>query len=479
MNDYHALDNSLVESSLGNNAEERGWLSVRRGQRQWSGDGIDVVHCAAVGSVDDGKSTLIGRLLYDSGQLTEDQLVDASRTRGRLGHFDPAKVTDGLRAEREQGITIDVGYRYASFFGRRVVIADCPGHVQYTANTATGASKADVVLALVDATRWSTDPLTEQTKLHLAISSLFGVSSLIACINKMDLVGWSEEVFHTIAAQVRSTAGCLGMHDVTVIPISALHGDNVVRRSELSFFYSGPTVAEALGRVHTRPTPPGTRLPIQLVLRKDGSRRYAGMLVGGRVHVNQEVVVLPFAQTTRVRALFDLDQEVEEVTAPASVAVELEDDLDVGRGDLIAAVDDSPEVVTELSAILCFFDNCKEVETRKYLVKHTTRITAARISSLEGILCPNDLSVTPISANSISANSIVLARVELATPLAVDSYASNPTTGSFILVEQSSNAVLAAGIVGLPSNLLGHNGVAAPYGKTSRMADTRYSIGHW
>src|ERR1700728_1529411 len=306
------------------------------------GSGVDILRFAAIGSVDDGKSTLIGRLLFDTQQLFDDQLEAvsvASRRRG-IAEMDLSLVTDGLRAEREQGITIDVAYRYAATPTRKYIIADCPGHVQYTANMATGASTADLALVVVDVT----SGLREQTRRHTCITALLGVDQLIVVANKMDLVDWNRDAYENVAAQMQALARRLSIESCTVVPISALHGDNVVERSSAAPWYRGPTVLEALesapaggwASVHGTHVGTGARLPVQWVLRHHAGRSYAGIVGGGALRPGDEVVVLPGGQRTTVRAVTTYDGVLNEAPVGVSVSVELDDDIDVSRGDLIA-----------------------------------------------------------------------------------------------------------------------------------------------
>src|SRR5580704_4809024 len=346
---------------------------------------MDLLRFAAVGSVDDGKSTLIGRLLHDTKQLFDDQLeavATASQRRGAEG-VDLAFVTDGLRAEREQGITIDVAYRYASTPRRKFVIADCPGHVQYTRNMATGASTADLAVAVVDATVG----VREQTRRHTCIAALLGVRHLVVAANKMDLAGWDEAAYRSVTEQVDALAGRLGLETVVVVPVSALLGDNVAEPSAHMPWYVGPTL---LGVLEEAPTGTwadtsgaGARLPVQWVVRHPGGgRSYAGMVSGGTFRPGDAVTVLPGGQRSRLTSVETFDGPLDEAPASLSVTVRLDDDLDVSRGDLIAPIDTSPEVVREFDATLCWFADPPVEAGRRFRLKHTTRLTPAHVLSV-------------------------------------------------------------------------------------------------
>ncbi|HZT67578.1 MAG TPA: GTP-binding protein [Acidimicrobiales bacterium] len=408
---------------------------------------MDLLRFAIIGSVDDGKSTLIGRLLNDTRQLFEDQIAAleaVSRRRG-LSEVELAFVTDGLRAEREQGITIDVAYRYAATPRRKLVIADCPGHVQYTRNMATGASNADLAVVVVDASAG----LKEQTRRHLCISALLGVTEVLLCVNKMDLVDWSQEAFERAVEEVEDLADHLTITGVTAIPISALHGDNVAEPSDRSPWYGGPTVFEALDSAKVgEPVSGGGRMPVQWVVRHRDGRAYAGMISGGPLRVGEEVLVLPSRRSSRIASLSTFDGEFEEAWPGQSVTVVLADDLDVARGDMLAAAVDPPDTVTELEATVCWFADRPLQAGDRYRVKHTTRSCAAIVQAVEGRLDVNHLKVGP--AERLAANDIGLIRLAVATPLAVDSYRRNRTTGSFVIVDESTNATLGAAMVGQP-----------------------------
>ena len=420
-----------------------------------AGVAMDLLRFAAVGSVDDGKSTLIGRLLFDTRQLFDDQVaavVAASARRG-VGEVDLSFVTDGLRAEREQGITIDVAYRYAATPRRKFVIADCPGHVQYTHNMATGASTADLALVVVDAV----NGLREQTRRHACIAALLGVDQFIVCANKMDLVGWEEAAYLQVVEEMAALAERLGVASCTVIPISALHGDNVVAPSDAAPYYGGPTVIEALesapaGRwaaAHTRRGGGGTRLAVQWVLRHPkGGRSYAGMVNGGPLAAGDEVLVLPEGRRTRVRAIETFDGPLEVAPVGLSVSVTLADDLDVSRGDLLAAVDDPPAVRRELEATVCWFGERPLRVGDRLRVKHTTRTTPARVVEVRHRLDVHRLHLEP--AEELADNDVGVAVLAAASPLAVDPYLRDRVTGSFVLVDEATNATLAAGMVGPP-----------------------------
>ncbi len=416
--------------------------------------GVDLLRFAAIGSVDDGKSTLIGRLLFDTRQLFDDQLeaVSVASQRRGIGEMDLSLVTDGLRAEREQGITIDVAYRYAATPTRKFIIADCPGHVQYTANMATGASTADLALVVVDAT----GGLREQTRRHTCIAALLGVDQLVVVANKMDLVGWDRDAYRRVDDEMRPLAQRLSVASCTVIPISALHGDNVVERSGAAPWYEGPTVLEALeaapaggwAAVHGDHRGSGTRLPVQWVLRHEGGRSYAGIVDGGPLRVGTEVLVLPDGRSTTVRAINTYDRALVEAPVGMSVSVELADDIDVSRGDLIASADEPPLVTSELEATVCWFGARPLRAGDRLRIKHTTRVAPARVGAVVSRLEVNGLTLK--EADELADNEIGVVRLTTGVPLAVDPYATNRVTGSFVLIDEATNATLAACMVGTP-----------------------------
>jgi sulfate adenylyltransferase large subunit len=394
--------------------------------------------------VDDGKSTLIGRLLFDAKAILADQLeaVEAvSRRRGGSGP-DLALVTDGLRAEREQGITIDVAYRYFATPRRRFIIADTPGHAQYTRNMVTGASTADLALILVDAR----EGLTQQSRRHAAIARLLGLRHVTVAVNKMDLVDHSEGAFDAIAREFCAWTARIDLHDITFIPVSALHGDNVVTRSERLGWYAGPPLLEHLETVQVTAEPAElpARLPIQHVIRADG-RRYAGQVAAGILRRGDEVVVLPAGTRTRVLAIEAPDGEREAAPAGLSVAVRLADDVDVGRGDLLAAADGAPAAVRDLAATICWLGDAPARPGGRYLLKHTTRTVRARLESIDHRL---DVQTRePVPAAELALNDIARVRVRTGDAVLADAYADSRATGAFILVDEATNDTVGAGMV--------------------------------
>ena len=420
---------------------------------------MDMLQFAAVGSVDDGKSTLIGRLLFDTRQLFDDQVeaVAAASARRGVGTVDLSFVTDGLRAEREQGITIDVAYRYAATPRRKFVIADCPGHVQYTRNMATGASTADLALMVVDVT----SGLREQTRRHACIAALLGVGQFVVCANKMDLVDWDEAVYRGVADEMAALCERLGVGSCSVIPVSALHGDYVVEPSQAAPWYRGPTVLDALESApaggwaaatsagSVQASGPGARLPVQWVLRRPGGgRSYAGMVNGAPLHAGHEVVVLPEGWRTTVTGIETYDGPLPAAHVGLSVSVDLADDLDVSRGDLIADAGDPPQVAKDMVATVCWFADRPLRAGDRLRVKHTTRTTPARVGTLRGRLDVNRLELDP--ATELVNNDIGVVEITTAVPLAVDPYTKDRITGSFVLIDELNNATVAAGMVGEP-----------------------------
>jgi sulfate adenylyltransferase large subunit len=411
-----------------------------------------LLRLAAIGSVDDGKSTLLGRLLHDTRQLFDDQmeaLASASRRYGADG-VDLAFVTDGLRAEREQGITIDVAYRYASTPERKFVIADCPGHVQYTQNMATGASTADLALVVVDATAG----LQDQTRRHCSIAALVGVRHAVVAVNKMDRVAWDRDAFEAVGDDGEALLGRLGLETATSVPVSALRGDNVVGRSAHMPWYGGPTLLEVLeaapAAAWALEASAGPRLPVQWVVRHPGGgRSYAGMVSGGTLRAGDAVVVLPGGQRTTLASVETFDGPLEEASSSMSVRVRLADELDVSRGDLVAPADCPPEVSREFHATLCWFGETPLEEGRRLRVKHTTRTTPAMVQSVERRLDVGTMELHEAAA--LGANEIGVVRLSVATPLALDSYRANRVTGSFLVIDERTNATVAAGMVGVPA----------------------------
>jgi sulfate adenylyltransferase large subunit len=416
---------------------------------------MDLLRFATVGSVDDGKSTLIGRLLFDTRLLFDDQVtaIETASERRGLDEVDLSFVTDGLRAEREQGITIDVAYRYAATPHRKFVIADCPGHVQYTRNMATGASTADLALVLVDAT----SGLREQTRRHICIAALLGVDNLVVCANKMDLVDWDRTAYQHIADEMEALAHRLGISSCIVIPISALLGDNVVERSEAATWYDGPTVLDALESAqaggwatqHGAGRGSGARLPVQWVLRQPGGgRNYAGMVNGGPFRVGDPVVVLPEGAPSTVSAIETADGPLHRAEVGQSVSIRLADHLDVSRGDLIAAAEGPPEVTDSFEATVCWFQERPLAAGDRLRLKHTTRVTPVVVDEVMGTFDVNELTVT--EATELKENDIGVVKLRTATPLAVDSYQADRITGSFVLIDELTFATIAAGMVGPP-----------------------------
>ncbi|HEX3795641.1 MAG TPA: GTP-binding protein [Acidimicrobiales bacterium] len=418
-------------------------------------DSMDLLRFATIGSVDDGKSTLIGRLLFDTLQLFDDQIdaINTASERRGLGEVDLSFVTDGLRAEREQGITIDVAYRYAATPHRKFVIADCPGHIQYTRNMATGASTADLALVLVDATAG----LREQSRRHICIAALLGVDQLVVCANKMDLVDWDKSAYQGIVDEMETLARQLGLVTCTVIPISALDGDNVVERSESAPWYDGPTVLDALESAnaggwasqHGLRQGNGGRLPVQWVLRQPGGgRSYAGMVNGGPFRTGDPIVVLPEGKYSTIKAIETADGPIPRAEVGLSISLTLNDDIDISRGDLISSLEEPPTVTDDFVATVCWFHDRPLVAGDRLKLKHTTRVTPVVVESVEGIFDVNQLEVS--EASELAENDIGIVRLRTASPLALDSYSIDRITGSFVLIDELTMATVAAGMVGPP-----------------------------
>ncbi|MFC3449193.1 adenylyl-sulfate kinase [Amycolatopsis speibonae] len=413
-----------------------------------------LVRLATAGSVDDGKSTLIGRLLFDSKTVFTDQLEAIERTSRDRGEAYPnlALLTDGLRAEREQGITIDVAHRYFATPRRKFIIADTPGHVQYTRNMVTGASTADLALVLIDARKG----VLEQSRRHSFLASLLGIPHLVLCVNKMDLVDWSQERFEEIREDFRRFAMKLQVHDLTFVPMSALHGDNVVHRGAGMPWYEGTSLLHHLEQVHVASDRNliDARFPVQYVIREHSRdfRGYAGTVAGGVFKPGDEVAVLPSGFTTTVRAIWGPGgTPVTEAFASQAVTIELADDLDLGRGDLICRPGNRPHTSRDVDAMVCWFAEQDALKPgSQYVVRHTTRETKAEIRDLD-----YRLDVTTLhrdeTAKSLSLNEIGRIRLRARQPLLFDSYRRNRSTGGFLLVDEHSGATVAAGMITGPS----------------------------
>ncbi len=412
----------------------------------------DLLRFATAGSVDDGKSTLIGRLLYDSKAIFEDQLAAVEATSAARGdeYTNLALLTDGLRAEREQGITIDVAYRYFATPRRKFIIADTPGHIQYTRNMVTGASTADLALILVDARKG----LVEQSRRHAFLCSLLRVPHMVLCINKMDLVDWSQEVYDQLHAEFTAFATKLDVPDLSVIPISALRGDNVVTRSENMPWYDGSSLLHHLENVHIASDRNlvDVRFPVQYVIRPQQSRgldyrAYAGQVASGVLKPGDEVMVLPSGFTTRIAGIDFNGREVAQAYPPMSVAIRLADELDVSRGDLICRPHNQPDASQDIEAMICWMDEQKPLRPGvKYTVKHTTRSVRAMVKSLQYRLDVNTLHRDEAAA-SLGLNEIGRVRLRTTAPLLCDDYRRNRATGGFILIDEATNRTVGAGIV--------------------------------
>jgi len=404
----------------------------------------DLLRLATAGSVDDGKSTLIGRLLFDAKAVLADQLEHVEQVSARRGTpLDLALLTDGLRAEREQGITIDVAYRPFATARRRFIIADTPGHAQYTRNMVTGASTADLALILVD----PRGGMTEQSRRHIAIAKLLGIPHVVVCVNKMDLVGHAEEAFDAVVREVLEWSARLDLHEIAFIPISALHGDNVVERSEQMPWYGGEPLLAHLESVPLHRLDGPARLPVQYVIRHPPAQRrlYAGQLAAGALAVGDEIAVLPSGARSRVAAIEGPSGPLEEAAAPLSISVALEDELDVSRGDLIAPAAGAPAPVRELAATLCWLGDAPARPGARYLLKHGTRTVRAKLDGIDHRL---DLqALDRAAAAELVLNDLAHVRLRLGEPLAADTYAACRATGAFILIDEATNDTVAAGMV--------------------------------
>jgi sulfate adenylyltransferase subunit 1 len=421
---------------------------------------VDLLRFNTCGSVDDGKSTLIGRLLYDSKSLMEDQLEALERSADITGggQINLANLTDGLRAEREQGITIDVAYRYFATPHRKFIIADTPGHVQYTRNMVTGASSANLSVILLDARLG----VIEQSRRHACVASLLRIPHLVVAVNKMDLVDWSEERFVEIRNQFEEFLPRLDMKDIKFIPVSALYGDNVVHRSTYTPWYPGPTLLGHLESVHI-----GSdwnlndfRLPVQWVNRprnpQDASihdfRGFSGQIAGGIVRVGQQVMVLPSGFTSTIKEIWTLDGPLQEAFCPQSVTLVLEHDIDVSRGDIFVDPNDLPGASSELHAKVCWMHPRPLQRGKKYFLKHTTQTVQAVVSTIEHRINVSTLDAEP-ETPELAMNDIGEIRLRTSKPIIFDAYATNRLTGSFILIEQGTNATVAAGMLFPPTEV--------------------------
>jgi sulfate adenylyltransferase subunit 1 len=409
---------------------------------------MDLLRFITAGSVDDGKSTLIGRLLYDSKSILADQLeaLEKQSRNKEDGEIDLALLTDGLRAEREQGITIDVAYKYFSTPKRKFIIADAPGHIQYTRNMVTGASNANLIVILVDAR----NGVVEQTRRHSIIASLLNIPHVVVAINKMDLVDYSEDVYNNIAIDYAEIAKTLGLRDVVYLPISALKGDNIVDKSDKLTWYEGPTLLQLLEETKLEKDVNLThaRMPVQYVIRPQTDelhdyRGYAGKIASGIYRKGDAVTVLPAGLTSRIKSVETGGREVEEAFAPQSVVLQLEDDIDISRGDLIVKNDHQPRVDQELSVLLCWMDTKPLIQGNKYLLQLGSRVVRSVVKEIEYQLDVNTLEKN-LSPGNIGLNDVVKATIRTASPLPFDSYRELQANGGAILIDETSYVTVGA-----------------------------------
>ncbi|WP_417882406.1 sulfate adenylyltransferase subunit 1 [Xanthomarina gelatinilytica] len=414
-------------------------------------DNNQLLRFTTAGSVDDGKSTLIGRLLYDSKSIFEDQLQAIETTSKKKGHegVDLALFTDGLRDEREQGITIDVAYRYFTTPKRKFIIADTPGHIQYTRNMVTGASTANAAIILVDARHG----VIEQTKRHSFIASLLQIPHVIVCINKMDLVGYSEEAYNKVINQFEEFSSKMLVKDVRFIPISALKGDNVVNRSKNMDWYQGAPLLHTLETLHISSdiNKVDARFPVQTVLRPQSEthrdyRGYAGRVASGIFRVGDDITVMPSGFTSKIKSINLYNKELEEAYAPMSVSMTLEDDIDISRGDMIVRSNNKPEAIQDIEVMLCWLNNSPAKPRAKYSIRHTSNEQKAMIKEVVYKFNINTLDRITGDAE-LKMNDICKVKLRTTKPLMVDSYRENRTTGSIILVDDATNETVAAGMI--------------------------------
>ena len=412
---------------------------------------MELLRFTTAGSVDDGKSTLIGRLLYDSKSIFEDQVaqIEATSTKRGLDHVDLSLFTDGLKDEREQGITIDVAYRYFATPKRKFIIADTPGHVQYTRNMVTGASTANLALILVDARKG----VIEQTKRHTFIASLLQIPHVFVCINKMDLVDYDQAAYNKVVKEYSDFAAKLNVQDVRFIPMSALHGDNVVTRSENMDWYEGGTLLHNLETVHISSDHNlrDCRFPVQTVIRPHSDeyhdfRGYAGRVAGGIFKKGDTVVALPSGLESKIAAIHTMTGELEEAFPPQSVTITLEDDIDISRGDVLVRPENRPEGKQDLDVMLCWLNANPPRPRAKYVIKHTTAEARAMITEIQYKMDINTLHSME-DDKSIKMNDIARVKIRSTKPLYVDDYNVNRVTGSIILVDEATNETVAAGMI--------------------------------
>jgi sulfate adenylyltransferase subunit 1 len=412
---------------------------------------MELLRFSTAGSVDDGKSTLIGRLLYDSKSIFQDQMdaIEAASQKRGEEYVNLALLTDGLRAEREQGITIDVAYRYFSTPKRKFIIADTPGHIQYTRNMVTGASTANLAIILVDARKG----IIEQTYRHSYIASLLQIPHIIVCINKMDLVDWDEKTFHKIVNDYKAFASKLDIKDVHFIPISALAGDNVVHRSENMNWYNGPTLMYLLETIHIGSdlNHIDARFPVQFVVRPMKNeyhdfRGYAGRIAGGVFRVGDKVKTLPSGFTSKIKSIVTMDGDLQEAFAPQSVTITLEDEIDISRGDMIVRENNVPTVEQEFDVMLCWMNEKKMQKRGKYILRHTSKECKCIINEAKYKLNINTLQRIEDDIE-IGLNDIGRVSIRTTVPLFFDSYRKNRITGSIILVDEMTNETVAAGMI--------------------------------
>ncbi len=412
---------------------------------------MELLRFSTAGSVDDGKSTLIGRLLYDSKSIFEDQIQAIEETSRRRGdeEVNLALLTDGLRAEREQGITIDVAYRYFATPKRKFIIADTPGHIQYTRNMVTGASTSNLSLILVDARKG----LIEQTCRHTFISALLGIPHIVFCINKMDLVDYSQEVFEKIKADIEAFASKLNVKDIQFIPISALKGDNVVNKSENMSWYQGTTLLYLLENIHigSDHNHIDCRFPVQYVIRPQSTkwhdyRGYAGRIAGGVFKPGDEVVVLPSGFSSKIKSIDTYDGSLDEAFAPMSVTLTLEDDIDISRGDMIVRPNNQPEVSQDIDLMICWLNEKPMRLGGKYAVKHTTNDVRCIIKDVKYKVNINNLHRIE-DDNTVNMNDIARISIRTTKPLFYDRYERNRNTGSLIIIDEATNETVGAGMI--------------------------------